>query len=313
MQHPLPGRRFNADQLADVCFCDLGGGNRNTLRSSIHPPLRTQHLLQRPVPLLRPGGCSGVFPRSPAPFPEEKALPLGARGGLAQRGAEGSRGLGSSAKLPGSAGRSEGAGGPVVQVAVPRGVQGHAETLPGRRQLCCSSAAAVLRGENARSLCPDPFQPSLFALQPTVATAPPLPGACLGASQATQQSQTQLPTSAPALGSSPWCGLLGPCWHCCKSQLPAQHLCPALIYFFNEVKSPGVRLVSASPGTALSSSSPNIFPEYLITQSSDGNGLHVKKENDLINFAPFSLTVDFTALFPNYSGCLFSAPICKDA
>lgn len=61
MWDPLPGRCFNADQMADVCFCDLYGGNMNKLRGSIHPPLCMQHLLQRQAPHLCPGGYSWVL------------------------------------------------------------------------------------------------------------------------------------------------------------------------------------------------------------------------------------------------------------
>lgn len=42
VQHPLPGRRFNADQLADVCFCDLWGeiGTR-CAAPCVHPCARS--------------------------------------------------------------------------------------------------------------------------------------------------------------------------------------------------------------------------------------------------------------------------------
>lgn len=169
--------------------------------------------------------------------------------------------LGSSAKLTGRFGRSEGPRGYVVLVPATYGAQGHAESLSGagveRRQLRCSSTAAALQIDANPSTCTDAFQPSLFALQQVVATTPPLPGARPGASQAMQRSWAQLPTSASASRHQP---LVRP-----PGSLPAllqipnprtQHLCPALIYFFNKVKNPGVCSASASPGTALSSLTP---------------------------------------------------------
>lgn len=65
---PLPGGRFNADQMADVCFCDLCGGNMNKLRGSIHPPLCMQRLPQRRPPLLCPGGSFLLFTRISCTF-----------------------------------------------------------------------------------------------------------------------------------------------------------------------------------------------------------------------------------------------------
>lgn len=59
----------------------------------------------------------------------------------------------------------------------------------------------------------------------------------------------------------------------CKARVPTQLLHPALIWFFSKVKF----LVSVSGGTALSSLTlKHSYKEYLITQSSDRKGLHLK-------------------------------------
>lgn len=101
---PLPGRRFNADQMADVCFCDLCGGNMNKLRGSIHPPPCTQCLLQRQgASLLHPGGYSWFLPRSLAPWPKEKALLFRVQGSPAQCGVDESRGFRVQCKTHGKA------------------------------------------------------------------------------------------------------------------------------------------------------------------------------------------------------------------
>ncbi|XP_028939384.1 transmembrane protein 211 [Antrostomus carolinensis] len=88
--------------MADVCFRDLCGGNMNKLRGSIHPPLRTQCLLQRQASLLHPGAYSFFVPRSLAPLPKEKALLFRVQGSLDQCGVDENRVLGFSAKLTGS-------------------------------------------------------------------------------------------------------------------------------------------------------------------------------------------------------------------
>ena len=180
----------------------------NKLRVSIHPPLRTQRPPQRRAPLCcAQVGIPGFYQDLLRLCPSRRHRCFRCRAVSPSVVWMKAGVLGSSAKLTGRLGRSEGPGGHVVQVAATHGAQGHAGISSGagveRRHLCCSSAAAVLQTDTSLSICTDPFQPSLFALQQAVVTAFTLPGAQPGASRAVQQSQTQLPTSASASRHQP--------------------------------------------------------------------------------------------------------------